>query len=103
MNTKYKFELLRLASMLQTAKIPFEIKACWDGYQVCYPSKEECVSDAICHSSSYGHEKGLLEIMGLADGEEEDGDPVEGYLTAEQVFERWQKHWLENHSTEGAN
>ena len=45
--------------------------------------------------------QGLLEIMGLVD-EEEVGDSVEGWLTAEQVFERWQKHWLENHSGEGA-
>lgn len=102
MNTKFKFELFRLASMLQTAGIPFEIGDCWDGYQICYPFKKERVSDAVCHSGSYGHEKGLLEMMGLVD-DEEDGDDVEGYLTAEQVFERWQKHWLENHSEKGAN
>lgn len=100
MNTKFKFQILRLGSMLQAANIPFEIRDCWDGYQICYPFREECVSDAICHSGSYGHQQGLLEIMGLVN-EEEVGDEVEGYLTAEQVFERWQKHWLENYSKEG--
>lgn len=101
MNTKFKFQILRLGSMLQADNIPFEIRKCYDGYQICYPSKEECVSDAICHSGSYGHQQELLEIMGLVD-EEEVGNSVEGWLTAEQVFERWQKHWLENHSKEGA-
>lgn len=101
MNTKFKFELLRLASMLQAANIPFEIRDCWEGYQICYPCIEERISDAVCHGFSYGHEQGLLEIMGLVN-EEEVGDSVEGWLTAEQVFERWHKHWLENHSEEGA-
>ena len=101
MDIKFKFQALRLCSMLQAANIPFEIRNCWDGYQVCYPSIEGRISDAICHSGSYGYQQGLLEIMGLVD-EEEVGDSVEGWLTAEQVFERWHKHWLENHSEEGA-
>lgn len=100
MNTLFKFQILRLCSMLQAANIPFELRDCWDGYQVCYPTKEVCVSDVVCHGGSYGHQQGLLEIMGLVD-EEEVGDSVEGWLTAEQVFERWRKHWLENYSEEG--
>ena len=95
MNTKFKFQILRLGSMLQAANIPFELRDCWEGYQICYPSIANCISDAVCHGFSYGHEKGLLEIMGLVN-EEEVGDSVEGWLTAEQVFERWQKHWLEH-------
>ena len=94
-NSNYVFEPLRLASMLQTAEIPFEMRPVHDGYQVCYPSVANCISDAVCHDFSYGHEKCLLEIMGLVD-EEEVGDTVEGWLTAEQVFERWAKHWTEN-------
>ena len=96
----YKMECLQLAAMCKNANIPYEIRQCWDGWQLCYPSSANPVSDAVCHSGSYGHEKGLLEIMGLVD-EEEVGDSVEGWLTAEQVFKKWQKHWLENHS-EGA-
>ena len=94
MNTKFKFQILRLGSMLQAADIPFELREYYDGYQICYPYKQNCISDVVCHSGTYGHEKGLLEMMGLVD-EEEVGDSVEGWLTAEQVFERWQKHWLE--------
>ena len=88
-------EPLRLASMLLAAGIPFEGREIWEGYQVCYPSVANCVSDAVCHGFSYGHEDGLLEIMGLVD-EAEVGDSVEGWLSAEQVFERYEKHWREN-------
>jgi hypothetical protein len=105
MNTiknEYKREPLRLASMCLAHNIPFEIAEMCHGLIVIYPCQGEgYVSDAICHDGSYGRQDGLLEMMGLVN-EEEIGDSVEGYLTAEQVFERWQKHWLENHP-EGAN
>jgi hypothetical protein len=39
--------------------------------------------DAICHDYSFGHENGLLEVMGLPQCD----DDVIGYLTAEQVLE----------------
>lgn len=95
----FKMQLFRLASMLQADNIPFEIRKCWDGFQICYPCADPNIriSDAVCHSGSYGHQKGLLEIMGLVN-EEEVGDEVEGWLTAEQVFERWKQHWLETHA-----
>ena len=88
----YAFQILRLASMLQAADIPFEIRPLYEGYQICYPSINNRTSDAVCHGFSYGHETGLLEIMGLVN-EEEVGDSVEGWLTAEEVFERWKTHW----------
>lgn len=47
----------------------------------------EEIGDAICHSWSYGHEQGLLEIMGLDVTIEEYGDSVLGCLTAEEVLE----------------
>ena len=99
-NALYTKEPLRLASMLLARNIPHENRACWDGLQVCYPCADACISDVVCHSGSYGHELGLLEIMGLVN-EEEVGDSVEGYLTAEEVCERWHKHWLETHGIEG--
>jgi hypothetical protein len=99
-NKEYTREPMRLASMLMAANIPHEVRVCWDGLQVCYPSRANSVSDAICHSGSYGHESGLLEIMGLVN-EAEVGDSVEGWLTAEKVFERWHDHWLKTHGEEG--
>lgn len=85
-------EIIKLSKMLDKEKIPHEDMQIFDGLQVNYPNKENCVCDAICHSYSYGHEQGLLEIMGLT----EDDDDVEGYLTAKEVFKRIKKHYKKN-------
>lgn len=42
--------------------------------------------DAICHRGSYGHEEGLLEIMGTIVNP--CGDRVEGWLTADDIISR---------------
>jgi hypothetical protein len=44
--------------------------------------------DAICTKYSYGHEKGLIEIMGDIVDIKRVGDSVEGYLTAQDVIDR---------------
>lgn len=85
-------EMQKLIVLLAKANIPFEITIHYDSLQVWYPSKKDVVCDAICHSFSYGHEQGLLEIMGLVD-EEKVGDSVEGWLTAKEVFCRIFKHY----------
>ena len=97
-NNQYKREPIRLASMCLAHNIPFEIAEYWDGFIIGYPSlkQEERVSDAICHNGSYGRQDGLLEMTGLLTEEELEEDGVLGWLTAEQVFERWQKHWKES-------
>lgn len=102
-NNQYKREPIHLASMCLEHNIPFEIAELYEGFIIGYPTlrEGERVSDAICHNGSYGRHKGLLELMGLLTEEELEFDDVLGCLTAEQVFERWHKHWLENHSKEG--
>ena len=96
---EYKREPLRLASMCLANNIPFEVAEMCNGLIIFYPCQgEECVSDAICHDGSYGRHEGLLEIMGLVDPEKTGGDTVEGWLTAEEVFMRWNKHWLHHHN-----
>lgn len=85
-------EIKKLIKMLDKEEIPYEDMPIFDGYQVNYPNKQDCVCDAICHSFSYGHEKGLLEIMGLTED-----DDVEGYLTAKEVFKRIKKHYKANY------
>lgn len=86
-NEFHPTEMYKLINFLIKAKIPFEVNEIMDTPQICYPSKESCVCDAICHSGSYGHENGLLEILGLTT----DLDDVEGWLTADEVFDRIQK------------
>lgn len=47
--------------------------------------------DAICQPSSYGWEEGLLEVMGKPVVRKTDGDTVKGYLTAQEVIDRYEE------------
>ena len=78
----YKIEIRKLAKGLEERNIPYELKLLWDGWQILCDDW-----DAICHSFSYGHEDGLLEIMGIL-VDKEVGDTVEGCLTAEEILKR---------------
>ena len=83
-------EMGKLEWLLQEAKIPYRIEYIWGTPSVRYYGHgEELICDAICHSGSYGHEIGLLEIMGLT----RNGDSVEGWLTSEEVFDRISEDW----------
>lgn len=92
-NSNY-WEILKLDRMLTDASIPHTLDRLFDGWQVCYPTREEpeLVMDAIEHYGSYGKDEDKLEIMGLLTPDEEEHDSVLGYLTAEDVFERIRKH-----------
>lgn len=71
-------EMLELAIGLQERGIEFEIFSFHDGLQI------RCIDwDAICTHGSYGHEDGLLEVLGLPQC---NGD-VLGWLTAKEVLE----------------
>ena len=97
---KYK-EIFKLKKMLEDAKIPFdfyerdtEISAIipeWEHWHINYPSKKGCIISAIEGTGTYGAEEDKLEIMGGLTEEEEKHDTVEGWLTAENVFERIKK------------
>jgi hypothetical protein len=76
-------ELFKLANELTKRNIPFELRAMMGGFQVWVNGGEW---DAICHEGSYGHELGLLEIMGSI--VEADDDDVEGFLTADEILAR---------------
>lgn len=83
-------EMRKLQRMLEEADIPYDIHKLFRGEQIEYfGHKDVRVCDVICHEYSYGVEQGLLEMMGLCDTV----DSVEGYLTAEEVFERIKKDW----------
>ena len=83
-------EILKLKDMLKKAGIPFKFEeGCFDGYHISYPKAgNERVCSVIEHYGSYGHDKDLLEIMGLLTEEEAAEDDVAGWLTAEDVFSR---------------
>jgi hypothetical protein len=95
-------EIFKLKEMLEKAKIPFvwkEHKDYRNGFQILYPKDGvENICSVIEHSFSYGNEKDLLEIQGLMtkEEEEEQHDSVLGFLTAENVFKRIEKHYKES-------
>lgn len=88
-------EILRLKEMLTQHKIPFDFSESHGGYHICYPSKDNVICSVIEHDCSYGREKDKLEIQGLLTEQEleETDDTVLGYLTAEDVFTRINKHF----------
>lgn len=88
MEQVYTREISKLVDYLTAQKITHELNRHMNGYIVIvYNEKGECSWDAICHDGSYGHELGLLEVMGERVVRDTD-DTVEGYLTAEEVIQR---------------
>lgn len=82
----------KLITMLEKTDIPFTVTSSYGRPQVWYPDDKHPVCDAICHWASYGHQTGLIEIMGLT----HNNDSVEGYLNANEVFARIKEHWEAN-------
>lgn len=94
-NPAYK-EIHVLNELLNKAGIPHTMKRFRDGWQICYPVDEKGrVMDAIEYHGSYGVEEDLLEIMGLLTPEEKSQESVLGHLTAQEVFERIKRHYME--------
>lgn len=89
-------EIFRLANMLKHTNIPFKFleDICYNGYHLHYMVNEKIICSVICTDISYGHEQGLLEICGLLTKEELQMDYVKGFLTAQDVFDRIENHWL---------
>lgn len=81
-NNFHPTEMYKLINMLVKFKIPFEeVQEIYDTPQIWYPSYKDHKCDVICHAGSWGHEEGLLEMMGLIEN-----DDVCGYLSANEVF-----------------
>lgn len=75
-------EIIKLICGLTAKNIPFDLKVqgALNGLMV------ECADwDAVCNDMSYGHEQGLLEVMGSISNRPND---VEGWLTAEDILAR---------------
>ena len=78
----------KLEQLLKEAGVPCEVKDCYRGRQVVVQVNNDAI-DAICSEFSYGHDEGLLEIMGGLTEEEGKWDSVKGYLTPEEVAKRF--------------
>ena len=84
LNKHFLIELNKLMLGLAERGISFTFTQAYDGGKVDVPSQNW---DAICHMGSYGHNNGLLEIMGGAVNRNPH-DSVEGFLTADEILER---------------
>lgn len=93
LNEKYT-EILKLHRMLSAVNIPHSIDRMFDGWQIVYFYKGKQIADVIQHFGSYGADENLLEIMGLLTPEEKEHHCVLGYLTAEEVFKRFEEDFL---------
>lgn len=102
MTREIKNEMNKLIQMLEQfedtqEEYIFDLeKDAFGCYHIFYPNKTIRECSVICNPMSYGHEEGLLEIMGLLTREESEDDDVVGWLTAEDVFNRIKKDWKEN-------
>ena len=72
-------EMMKLAFGLRDRGIEFITKSLSNGLQIIVGDWDW---DAICHNGSFGHENGLIEVMGLPQCQND----VIGYLTAEDVL-----------------
>lgn len=90
-------EMGKLAALLTDSNLPFEVVNFEIGGestpQIIAPNKEDFHIDAVCHRGSYGHERGLLEVMAHDDYASITDYDVCGYLTAEEAFELFNNWW----------
>lgn len=91
-NEKYT-EILKLDQMLRDKGIPHELRRLADGWQIVYVIGGVTIADVIQTWTSCGHKDNLLELMGLLSGDERQEDTVLGWLTAEEVFKRINRHY----------
>ena len=95
LNPKYQ-EILKLHAMLLDKDIPHEINRDIDGWHIHYPCfGKERVLSAVEFKGTHGAEQDLIEILGLLTPGEFLMDSVKGYLTAEDIFNRINKHYEE--------
>ena len=82
----YYEEIDKLARGLVDRKIPFTLRNLHDGFQIIVNVEDhDKYWDAVCHGFSYGHESGLLEILGSYLTEL--GGQVIGFLTADEILQ----------------
>lgn len=88
-------EIFKLKDMLEKAKIPFNFSELHCGFHIVYPCFNSAACSVIEHDLSYGSRKDLLEIRGLMTEKEiqDEDDDVLGFLTAQDVFNRIEKHY----------
>lgn len=78
-------ELIKLEAYLKEHSIPYSRDFLWNQIVV-FRDKELTKRwfDVVWHKGCFGYEEGLLELL-----DSEQGEDVEGYLTADDVIKRY--------------
>ena len=80
-------EILKLERLLIVSGIPYDKKKHFGGWIIVLNDENgEYLGDAIEHCGSYGRYNDQIEIMGFDVNSNEDGDDVEGELTAGEAY-----------------
>lgn len=77
-------EMYNLINKLIPLNYSYMVKNLYDTPQVIFFSDDTYstrIGDAVCHSGTYGHQDGLIEVLF------EDDEDVIGWLTADEVIE----------------
>lgn len=86
--TNYYERISYIANKCLENKIPFEIKPCWEGWQIKFAWADN--ADIAAHSWTYGTKSGLVESYQFP----WDDDDV-STMTPEEAFEKIKKLWFE--------
>lgn len=88
-NSRYA-EILELAKRMDKLKIPYELRPCYDGWELLYPNAENVVMDAVSHIL-VNKSRNLIEIMGPGSH-----PSIYRRLTAAQAIEYFYIHYRMN-------
>ena len=58
MNFNYAEPIIRIASALSAADVPYKVRECNEGWQIYFPW---CNGDIAIHNGTYGHSMGKVE------------------------------------------
>lgn len=94
-NSRYT-EILELAERMRKLKIPYELRPCYDGWEILYPNAANVIMDAVSHIL-VNDSKNLVEVMGPDRFiDERCTGAVYESLTAAQAIEYFYIHYRMN-------
>lgn len=64
-NSRYS-EILELAKRMDRLKIPYELRPCYDGWELLYPTARDVMMDAVSHMM-VNHAQNAIEVLGIGE------------------------------------
>ena len=89
-NSRYT-EILELAKRMDKLGIPYELKPCYDGWELLYPTAANVIMDAVSHMM-VNHARNAIEVLGIG----EYHPPVYENQTAAEAIRFFYVHYKMN-------